>query len=60
MNTLSGSETASIAHGPGRSGRQGHRMDYGLADGSVEPNLLAVSLHARQPEAGLSGNLKDP
>ena len=44
-------ETASIAHGSGRSGRQGHRRDYGLADGSVEPNLLAVSLHARRTEA---------
>src|ERR1039457_944481 len=28
-------------------------MDYGLADGSKEPNLLTVTLHARQPEAGL-------
>jgi len=29
-------------------------MDYGLADGFREPNLLAVTLHARQPEAGLA------
>jgi hypothetical protein len=46
-----GSSFTSIAHGSGRSGRLGHRRDYGLADGSMEPNLLAVTLHARQPEA---------
>src|SRR5664279_5111739 len=50
-----GSSFTSIAHGSERSGRLGHRRDYGLADGSVEPNLLAVTLHASQPEAGLSG-----
>ena len=41
-----------MAHGSGRSGRLGHRRDYGLADGSVESNLLAVTLHAWLPEAG--------
>jgi len=34
-------------------------MDYGLADGSKEPNLLTVTLHARQPEAGLADFVVD-
>src|ERR1035438_2315111 len=52
ISVLAGSVTPSMAHGSGRSGRQGHRRAYGLADGSKEPNLLAATLHAWLPEVG--------
>jgi len=42
----------SIAHGSGRSGRLGHRLEDGLADGSMEPSLLTVALHAGSPRLG--------
>src|ERR1035437_9246555 len=47
----------SIAHRSGRSGRLGHRMDYGWRR-VVEPNL-SPSLDARQPEAGLTDASKN-